>query len=212
MPAPAFFPRGFAAWSFFSRLRPAARTLPRRRCSPSHSGQPLSPVSMCCAWAAPSEPAPRRSAPRMTRACTCLLDLRVRGAFLRACLRLETSRGRVVLRRTPGNLFPPFPCVQSDPALRRPYPVRHALAPAFVTRLFAAQSFPSCLRLAARNLPRPLRSSSHSRQPFSHVPMCCAWAARSNPVPRLTAPKHITRTRACLLVLQVRDVRVFWRK
>ena len=33
-----------------------------------------------------------------------------RGASLRACgLRLQLSRGRVVLRRTPGNLSPPFP-------------------------------------------------------------------------------------------------------
>jgi hypothetical protein len=194
VPTPAFFPRGFAAWSFFSRLRPAARTLPRPLHSPSHSKQPLSPVSMCCAWAARSDPAPRRSAPRVTRARACLLDLRVRGAEL---LFVLAASDLPRPRRSPshsGQPLPPVP-VCSIRSCAAPTLPRTTRARACLLDLRVRGIFPSCLRLAARNLPLPHRSPSHSRQPLSPVPICCAWAARSDPVPFLTVPR-ITRARA----------------
>jgi hypothetical protein len=108
-------------------------------------------------------------------------------------------------RRSPSHSGQPLPLVPvcsirscAAPTLPRPTRARACLRYPLVRG-----SFPSCLRLAARNLPRPHRSPSHSRQPLSPVPMCCAWAARSDPVPRRSMPR-ITRACACLLVLRVR--------
>ena len=134
----AFVFCGFAARSFFSRLRPAARTLPRPRCSPSHSGQPLSPVSMCS-----------MGNPRSDSYC-------VRSYVYHAC---------------------------------------HAFAPAFVFCGFAARSFSSCLRFAARTLPRPCRSPPPSWQPLSPIPVCCV-----DPILRCAEPypvRHASRLPFC---------------
>ena len=106
--APAFLCCGFAARSFSSCLRLAARTLPRPCRSPPHSVPPLSPAPVCCVdpILRRAEPYPVRHASRLP---SCFAGSR-RGASLRACgLRLGLSRGRVVLRRTPGNLAPPSP-------------------------------------------------------------------------------------------------------
>ena len=115
-------------------LAAAARNLPRPHRSPSHSGQPLSPVPICCAWAARSDPVPFLTVLHVTPARACLLVLRV-----------------------------------------------------------AAWSFFSRLRPAARNLPRPRRSPSHSGQPLPLVPVC---SIRSCLAPNLT-PYDMRR--ACLL-------------
>ena len=110
-----------------------------------------------------------------------------RGASFRGCgLRLEISRGRVVLRRTPGNLFPSSPYVQSDPALRRTLPRTTCVAPAF---------YNSCgLRLAACGL-RLLRLESTRCRSF-----WCAGESRKLSHTRLSprsGPRKLTRTRIC---------------
>ena len=79
--APAFLFCGFAARSFSSCLPFAARTLPRPCRSPPHSGQPLSPIPVCCV-----EPILRRAEPypvrHASRLPSCFAGSR-RGASLR---------------------------------------------------------------------------------------------------------------------------------
>ena len=84
---------------------------------------------------------------------------------------------------------------RSDSYCVRPYHAWHAFAPAFLCCGFAARSFSSCLRLAARTLPRPCRSPPHSVPPLSPAPVCCV-----DPILRRAEPypvRHASRLPSC---------------
>ena len=99
----------------------------------------------------------------------------------------------VALRAT--SLPHPRMLCRSNPAPRRTLPRTTRVAPAFLFCGFAARSFSSCLPFAARTLPRPCRSPSHSGQPRSHFPVCCV-----DPILRRAEPypvRHALRLPSC---------------
>ena len=160
--APAFVFCGFAARSFSSCLRFAARTLPRPCRSPPPSWQPLSPIPVCCVdpILRCAEPYPVRHASRLP---FCFAGSR-RGAFLRRfvpVLLLHPVRISLPRNARCSMLDPRYGSYRTRPYRLVPRMTRARACLAFLFCGFAARSFPSCLRLAARTLSRPHRSPSH---------------------------------------------------